>query len=240
VTTIRTLSLPHISRWIIDANLNYSELMCRRRNVASDGHTFEGRSPKGSILLARGGSGSRLLHTREIWCGEHRHFPRRPGEVVGSRQPRSLLTARQPSLRNGARLGRCTGAQCMSYTLATAAAACGVNKSTILRAIKAGFQRSATSTANGRSSRRSYIGFTRRLQRRAPMRRGDTYQPMQRRSALADQRAALAEGRLVELKEMLADMQRDRNAWRDQAQRLALPKPEAAPMSWWRRLRTTG
>jgi hypothetical protein len=26
---------------------------------------------------------------------------------------------------------------------------------------------------------------------------------------------------------MLADMQRDRDAWRDQAQRLALPKPEA-------------
>jgi hypothetical protein len=57
---------------------------------------------------------------------------------------------------------------------------------------------------------------------------------------LADQRAALAEGRLAELKEMLADMQRDRDAWRDQAQRLALPKPETKPTTWWRWLRTTG
>jgi hypothetical protein len=57
---------------------------------------------------------------------------------------------------------------------------------------------------------------------------------------LADQRAALAEGRLTELKEMLAAMQRDRDAWRDQAQRLALPKPEAKHMTWWRWLRTPG
>jgi hypothetical protein len=51
--------------------------------------------------------------------------------------------------------------------------------------------------------------------------------------ALANQRAALAEERLSELKAMLADMQRDRDAWRDQAQRLALPKPDK-PMTWWR------
>jgi hypothetical protein len=39
---------------------------------------------------------------------------------------------------------------------------------------------------------------------------------------------------------MLADMQSDRDAWRDQAQRLALPKPEPKPMTWWRWLRSTG
>ncbi len=52
-------------------------------------------------------------------------------------------------------------------------------------------------------------------------------------------RLALAEERLTELKAMLEDMRRDRDAWREQAQTRLLPSP-AAPMSWWRWLRTTG
>src|SRR5262249_56699058 len=52
-------------------------------------------------------------------------------------------------------------------------------------------------------------------------------------------RVALAEERLTELKAMLEDMRRDRDAWREQAQTRLLPAP-AAPMSWWRWLRTTG
>jgi hypothetical protein len=52
-------------------------------------------------------------------------------------------------------------------------------------------------------------------------------------------RLALAEERLPELKAMLEDMRRDRDAWREQAQTRLLPAP-AAPMSWWRWLRTTG
>jgi len=52
-------------------------------------------------------------------------------------------------------------------------------------------------------------------------------------------RAALAEERLTELKSMLEDMRRDRDAWREQARTRLLPAP-AAPMSWWRWLRTTG
>jgi hypothetical protein len=52
-------------------------------------------------------------------------------------------------------------------------------------------------------------------------------------------RLALAEERLSELKAMLEDMRRDRDAWREQAQTRLLPAP-AAPMSWWRWLRTTG
>ena len=50
---------------------------------------------------------------------------------------------------------------------------------------------------------------------------------------------ALAEERLTELKAMLEDMRRDRDAWREQAQTRVLPAP-AAPRPWWRRLRTTG
>jgi hypothetical protein len=52
-------------------------------------------------------------------------------------------------------------------------------------------------------------------------------------------RLALAEERLTELKAMLEDMRRDRDAWREQAQTRMLPAP-AAPMSLWRWLRSTG
>ena len=49
-------------------------------------------------------------------------------------------------------------------------------------------------------------------------------------------RVALAEERLTELKAVLEDMRRDRDAWREQAQTHLLPAP-ATRMSWWR---TTG
>jgi hypothetical protein len=52
-------------------------------------------------------------------------------------------------------------------------------------------------------------------------------------------RLALAEERLTELKAMLEDMRRDRDAWREQAQTRMLPAP-AAPTSWWRWRRTVG
>jgi hypothetical protein len=50
-------------------------------------------------------------------------------------------------------------------------------------------------------------------------------------------RLALADERLTELKTMLEDMRRDRDAWREQAQRRLLPPPVES-MSWWRWLRT--
>ena len=52
-------------------------------------------------------------------------------------------------------------------------------------------------------------------------------------------RLALAEERLSELKAMLEDMRRDRDAWREQAQTRLLPAP-AARMSWWSWRRTAG
>jgi hypothetical protein len=57
--------------------------------------------------------------------------------------------------------------------------------------------------------------------------------------AAAQQRAATAEERLAELKALLEDMRRDRDAWRDQAQGRLLPRAPAAKMSWWRWLRST-
>jgi len=52
-------------------------------------------------------------------------------------------------------------------------------------------------------------------------------------------RLTLAEERLTDLKAMLEDMRRERDAWREQAQTRLLPAP-AATMSWWRWLRKTG
>jgi len=53
-------------------------------------------------------------------------------------------------------------------------------------------------------------------------------------------RLAQADEKLAELKGALEDMRRDRDAWREQAQKLTLPKPTAPPMTWWRWPRTTG
>jgi hypothetical protein len=59
--------------------------------------------------------------------------------------------------------------------------------------------------------------------------------PVETRAELHS-RLALAEERLTELKAMLADMRRDRDAWREQAQTRLLAPP-AAPTSWWPWLR---
>ena len=52
-------------------------------------------------------------------------------------------------------------------------------------------------------------------------------------------RLTVAEERLSELKAMLEDIRRDRDAWREQAQTRLLPAP-AARMSWWPWRRTAG
>jgi hypothetical protein len=57
--------------------------------------------------------------------------------------------------------------------------------------------------------------------------------------AVAQQRAAQAEERLAELKALVDDLRRDRDAWREQAQARVLPAP-GAKISWWRWLRSTG
>ena len=49
-------------------------------------------------------------------------------------------------------------------------------------------------------------------------------------------RLTLAEERLSELKAMLEDLRRDRDAWREQAQTRLLPEPAARMTRWpWRR-----
>jgi hypothetical protein len=61
--------------------------------------------------------------------------------------------------------------------------------------------------------------------------------PVETRGELRS-RLDLAEERLTELKAMLEDMRRDRDAWREQAQTRLLAAP-AASAPWWRWLRRT-
>jgi len=56
---------------------------------------------------------------------------------------------------------------------------------------------------------------------------------------LAEANARTALQRLADLKAMLDEMRTERDAWRDQAQRLALPAP-APSITLWRWLRSTG
>ena len=102
----------------------------------------------------------------------------------------------------------------MGYTLGDAARATGLNKSTILKAIRSG-KVSGTKDVHGQWC----------------------IEPCELHRVYPEQKALLLETRVV-------DLEADRNAWREQAQRLALTsvagvatmeKPVAA---WWRRLRS--
>jgi hypothetical protein len=144
--------------------------------------------------------------------------------------------------RSAARLNPCTGARnAMPYTLAAAAAACGVNKSTVLRAIKSG-------KISGTKDVSEWHVEPAELHRVYPpvadAAAGTDAMPRHATGdaaalAMVQQRTAQAEERLSELKAMLEDMPSDRDAWRDQAQRLTLPSPQPS-LSWWRWLRSTG
>jgi hypothetical protein len=114
------------------------------------------------------------------------------------------------------------------YNLASAAAATGVNRSTILRAIKAG-RLSAQRDAQG-----GWEVDPAELHRVFP--------PLPAAAAAAQetaQRDALADALVTELRGVIADLRQDRDHWREafQAQQRLLPTPEqpgaqAAP--WWR------
>jgi hypothetical protein len=130
----------------------------------------------------------------------------------------------------------------MPYTLAAAAAACGVNKSTVLRPIKAG---KITGTKDEHGEWHVEPAELHRIYPPvADAAAGTDAKPRRATEdaaalAMAHQRTAQAEERLSELKAMLEDLRQDRDAWRDQAQRLALPSPQPS-LSWWRWLRTSG
>ena len=134
----------------------------------------------------------------------------------------------------------------MPLSLAEAAAATGTNRTTILRAIKAG-KVSASRDAHG-----AWVVEPAELHRvyppvdeRTPGDRTATpYRAQIAEAAQAAQIAALRETADL-MRAQLEDVRKDRDHWRDQAQavtrqladaRTPAPMPEPAPRPWWKRL----
>jgi hypothetical protein len=125
----------------------------------------------------------------------------------------------------------------MSYTLTSAATATGLNRTTILRAIKSG-KISGTKDEHGEW----HI---------EPAELHRVYPPVAQRDASPQyapgedaelrMRATLAEARLADLKAILDDMRSQRDHWQSMAQRLAITdqrtaSPTSQSQPWWRRL----
>lgn len=118
----------------------------------------------------------------------------------------------------------------MAYGLASAAAACGINKSTVLRAIKAG-RVSAQRDATGQ-----WVIEPSELHRVFP--------PLPAAATEAPaptQRDAMTDELVAELRATIADLREDRDHWRaafESTQRL-LPSPTPRRATWmprwWRR-----
>ena len=104
----------------------------------------------------------------------------------------------------------------MAMTLAEAASACGVNRSTILRAIKSGRI----------SGQRDELGAW----SVEPVELHRVFPPAEA-ATKAVPHDAQADAQVAALLAQLAEMRSDRDAWREQAQRLtsALPKPVPKP-----------
>ena len=123
----------------------------------------------------------------------------------------------------------------MSYTLATAAEACGVYKSTLLRAIKAG-KLSANKNEHG-----EWQLEPAEVHRVYPLATEHTEAKQQYAPSDAKTDALVAE-----LRGVIADLRQDRDHWRsafENAQRLLTPPvvpaaPAPKPMTWWRWLRS--
>ena len=117
----------------------------------------------------------------------------------------------------------------MAYSLAAAAEACSINRSTVLRAVKSG-RISGTRDALG-----AWHVEPAELHRVFPPKAVLEAVPQYaHRDADLRARLAVADERLGELKALLEDMRGERDAWREQAQRLALTDATAR-RPWWRR-----
>jgi excisionase family DNA binding protein len=121
----------------------------------------------------------------------------------------------------------------MSLTLAEAAEATGLNRSTILRAVKSG-------KISGSKSNGTWHVEPAELFR--------VFEPAQAKPEAEPQLAQIqayndALALIAELRAQLAELRQQRDAWQGIAERLTLaaPKPEEKPRRWsWKWLRTTG
>jgi hypothetical protein len=112
----------------------------------------------------------------------------------------------------------------MTYTLGTAATAVGINKSTVLRAIRSG-KISAAKDEHGNWSIDP-----------AELHRVYPPLPLQLNGNGAEQRDAIPDETpvlIATLQATIADLRADRDAWREQAQRLALPDRNRPCRSRW-------
>jgi hypothetical protein len=122
----------------------------------------------------------------------------------------------------------------MSYTLSQAAAACGINRSTVLRALKSG------KISGTRDEAGAWHVEAVELHRVFPP---VARAPAMPQHAHTDALIRQLEDALCDLRQQRADAVADRDKWREafeNQQRLALAAPEAETLSWWRWLRSTG
>jgi hypothetical protein len=105
----------------------------------------------------------------------------------------------------------------MTYGLSSAAKAAGINKSTVLRAIKSG-KISATKSEMGKWQ----IDPAKFHRVYPPFASADARQEAEQRDAIADALVSELRATITLLREQRAMRQRQRDAWQKQAQRLAL------------------
>ena len=119
----------------------------------------------------------------------------------------------------------------MPYSLQSAATACGVNRSTILRAIKSG-RISATKDDVGAwvlepvEVHRVYPLVA--VPEATPVALPDRAPGDARADVLVDELRAMIASMRQDHERAIGDLQRDRDEWRDQAKRLALSAPQPA------------
>jgi hypothetical protein len=110
----------------------------------------------------------------------------------------------------------------MPYTLMTAATACGINRSTVLRAIKAG----RISATKGEVTGAWLIEPAELHRLYPPVAVPDANAVAVPKDAPSD---ATTDALVAELRAQLAEMRQQRHAWQGIAERLALGTPKASP-----------
>jgi len=164
-----------------------------------------------------------------------------PNAVGGFAVPRSRCLFRERFVNRCAATlpasGDATRRTTMPYTLAAAAAATGLNKTTVLRAIKSG-KISGSKNEVGEwqvepaELHRVYPAIAATAESTDALQRDTTAPP----EAELRLRASLAEQRLTDLKAALDDMRAQRDKWQAQAERFAgLLPDQRRRRSWWRR-----